>query len=193
MEYEMTTWEGLYQAMLELAQKIVESSYKPDVIVGIARGGWMVARIMSDLLNNSNVGNIKIEYYVDVGVRSEKPIVTQPVSVDVRGKRVLLVDDVADTGESLKVAVDHLKERGASEVRVATIHYKPWSVFEPDYWVRKTEAWVIYRWELAEFARSLLEKMRKEGKSIEDVKKELVKIGFEPEIADEIMEFATKL
>src|SRR5438046_1170240 len=98
--------------LLSLAKRIKSSGYKAEVIVGISRGGWPPARIMSDLLENSNIANMKVEFYKDIGVRSRKPRITQPVTANVTGKRVLVVDDVADSGHSLKVVANHLRRKG---------------------------------------------------------------------------------
>src|SRR6266699_3488305 len=84
--------------LLDLAQQIRRDGYKPEVIVGVSRGGWPPARVMSDLLQNPNLANMKVEFYKDIGVRNKKPRITQPATMEVVGKRVLVVDDVSDTG-----------------------------------------------------------------------------------------------
>ena len=185
MKFITLTWEKFYWQIVKLAEKVEESGYKPDVIVGIARGGWVVARIMSDLLDNPNVASIRVEFYRSVAETKEKPIITQPVSADVRGKKVLLVDDVADTGESILCALKHLKERGAKEVKVAVVHKKPWSKVEPDYYVELVDAWIIYPHEYRETIRELVKKMLKEGiDKEEDMRKRLLEIGLSKEVVD---------
>jgi len=102
-KYEAPGWDAIYQMLLDLAQQIRKDQYKPEIIVGVSRGGWPPARVMSDLLQNPNLANLKVEFYRDIGVRNKKPRITQPVTMEVVGKRVLVVDDVSDTGHSLRV------------------------------------------------------------------------------------------
>jgi hypoxanthine phosphoribosyltransferase len=136
--------------LLDLAQQIKKDEYKPEVIVGVSRGGWPPARVMSDLLQNSNLANMKVEFYKDIGVRNKKPRITQPVTMEVMGKRALVVDDVSDTGHSLRVVADHLRRKPVKELRVCTIYMKPKSVFRPNYYSRTTEKWIIFPWERLE-------------------------------------------
>jgi hypothetical protein len=78
--------------------------------------------------------------------------------MDLKGKKVLLVDDIADSGRSLAVAKDYITKKGAKEVRTATLHYKPESASKPDYFVVTTTAWVVYPWERHEMERELEKK-----------------------------------
>ncbi|MDQ1280153.1 MAG: uncharacterized protein QG670_1416, partial [Thermoproteota archaeon] len=80
-KFEIPSWNHIYELLIELAGKLKESGFKPDVIVGISRGGWVPARILSDLLENPNIANIKVEFYLDIYKTAEKPTVTQPVSI----------------------------------------------------------------------------------------------------------------
>ncbi|MEM2965087.1 MAG: phosphoribosyltransferase family protein, partial [Candidatus Bathyarchaeia archaeon] len=82
-EYLILEWEDIYRMCIELSKRIKEDDFKPDVIVGVARGGWIPARILSDLLENTNLANIKAEFYEDVAKTGKKPRITQPVSTDV--------------------------------------------------------------------------------------------------------------
>jgi hypoxanthine phosphoribosyltransferase len=173
---------------IQLAEKIRKNGFAPDVIVGVARGGWIPARIMSDLLDNSNLASLKVEFYVDVAKTGRKPVITQPVSTSVKGKKVLVVDDVADTGESLKLVSEHLKRRGAAEVKIATLHYKPKSILKPDFYIKETEAWIVYPHERFEFIKSMIKKFRGEGKSSDQVKEELVKIGLQAQLVSKFVD-----
>ncbi len=141
------SWGRLEGMCRSLSSRIRRSRYEPDCIIGIARGGWVPARLLSDFLENKNLGSMRVEFYVRAGVKLPKPVIRQKPSILVRGCRVLLVDDVSDSGLSLEVAKSDLMKRGAREVRVATLHKKPDTVFEPDYYVGKTSAWIMYPWE----------------------------------------------
>src|SRR5207247_4051609 len=93
---------------------------------------------------------MKVELYKDIGVRNKKPRITQPVTMEVVGKRVLVVDDVSDTGHSLRVVGDHLRRKPVKELRVCTIYMKPQSIYRPDYYSRTTRKWIIFPWERLE-------------------------------------------
>jgi hypothetical protein len=190
--FEVPSWEQIYMMLLEIAEKIKTDGFEPDVIVGVCRGGWPPARVISDLLENAELANVKAEFYLGVGETKGEPVITQPVSTSVRGKRVLVVDEVADTGKSLRLVKEHLMERGALQVKVATIYYKPWSLIIPDYYEKETSHWIVFPWEIKETIRKLVEKCRREGRSFEEEKGKLVEAGLNPDLIErflrEIME-----
>jgi hypoxanthine phosphoribosyltransferase len=177
MEYLAPSWEEIYNLCLDLADEIKKNKFNPEVIVGIARGGWIPARILSDLLGNSYTANIKIDFYRGVGETKERPIITQTISTIVEGKKVLIADDVADSGKSLKVAKEHLEQCGATQVKIATIYYKPWSIIKPDFYIKETEAWIIFPWERKEFVSKMMESLRAKGLSHDEIMKEIEKSG----------------
>jgi len=192
LEFEIPTWEKIYELLLNLASKIRKANFKPDVIVGISRGGWPPARIMSDLLENPELANVKAEFYLDVAKTKSEPVITQPVSVSVHGKKILIVDDVADTGKSLRLVRSHLKEQGATDVKIAAIYYKPWSVVTPDWYERKTSHWIIFPWERKETVRNVVKRFKSEGKTVEEAKETLIRYGLDRRLVerflDEILE-----
>ena len=155
---------------MDLAEKVRDSDYKPQVIVGVSRGGWPPARIMSDLLQNSNLANIKVEFYKDIGVRAKKPRITQPVTSDVAGKRVLVVDDVSDTGHSLQVVVNHLRHKSVRDIKVCTLYLKPKSVFKPDFYARVTRKWVIFPWERLEAVHLIARRVKSASSIVRELK-----------------------
>ena len=192
LEFEIPSWDKIYELLLNLSSKIRKSNFKSDVIVGISRGGWPPARIMSDLLENPELANVKAEFYLGVAKTKSEPVITQPVSVSVHGKKILIVDDVADTGKSLRLVRLHLKEQGATDVKIATIYYKPWSVVKPDWYERKTSHWVIFPWERKETVRNVVKRFKSEGKTVEEAKETLIRYGLERKLVerflDEILE-----
>jgi hypoxanthine phosphoribosyltransferase len=177
LEFEVPKWNQIYEMLLNLAEKIRKNNFKPDIIVGVSRGGWPPARVMSDLLNNPNLANVRTEFYLGVAETKGEPTLTQPVSMKVAGKKVLVVDEVADTGKSLKLVKEHIIEKGATEVKIATVYYKPWSIVKPDYCERETSIWIVFPWEIKETVRKIVERCREKGKSIEEETAKLVKAG----------------
>jgi hypoxanthine phosphoribosyltransferase len=168
--------------LLHLAEKIRKDTFKPDIIVGVSRGGWPPARVMSDLLDNTNLANVKVEFYLGVAETKGEPILTQPVSTAVVGKKVLIVDEVADTGKSLKLIKEHMIKEGATEVKVATVYYKPWSIVIPDYYERETSRWIVFPWEIKETIRKMVKKCKEKRKSIEVEMDKLVEAGLSAEL-----------
>jgi len=177
LEFEVPTWNQIYNILLNLAETIRKTGFKPDIIVGVSRGGWLPARVLSDLLSNPNLANVKAEFYLGVAETKGEPTLTQPVSMKVAGKKVLIVDEVADTGRSLKLVKEHIIQQGATEVKIATVYYKPWSIVTPDYYKKKTSCWVVFPWEIKETVRKIVKKCREKGKSIEEETTKLVKAG----------------
>jgi len=186
-KFEIPTWEKIYELLLNLANQIKKAGFKPDIIVGVARGGWPPARILSDLLENPEIANVKAEFYLSVAETKGEPVITQPVSVPVEGKKVLVVDDVADTGKSLTFVRDHLKEKGATDVKIATIYCKPWSMLTPDWFEKKTHRWIIFPWERKETVRRILEKCKKHGKTIKDAKEMLINYSVDSKLVDKFI------
>ena len=176
--------------LLSLAIRIKESGFKPDLIVGVSRGGWAPGRILSDLLANTHTANIKIEFYVGISKTGRKPIVTQPISEDISKKKILIVDDVADTGESLLVALDHIHERGAGEVRTVTVYHKPHSKFKPDFFAETTSNWIVFPWERLETTVLLVQEAKAEGRSMESVRETLLKCKIDERTASALLKLA---
>ena len=191
MNYLILSWQDVYNLTLRLSERIVKSGFVPDIIVGIARGGWIPARILSDVLYTSAMFNIRIEYYSSIGTKGETPIVTQPLSMSLDGKKVLLIDEVADTGDSLLYAIEHVKNLGAETIKSAVLHLKPTSKVTPDFYITLTEAWTVYPWESRESIIELIKKFQTEEPELDmkQLRDKLVfEAGFDPTIADYFIE-----
>jgi len=184
LEFEIPSWEKIYKMLIELADRIRRNGFEPDVIVGVSRGGWAPARVMSDLLENPKLANVRAEFYLGVAETKGEPVITQPISASVKGKGVLVMDDVADTGKSLRLVKIHLLNEGATDVKIATIYYKPWSVLTPDYYMKKTKLWIVFPWERKETIRNILKKCEEQKKPFEEVKKQLVKSGLDRKLVE---------
>jgi len=189
-EYEAPSWDKIYEMILDLAVRVRQSGFKPDLIVGVSRGGWAPGRILSDLLENTHTANIKIEFYTGIETTTRKPLVTQAISEDIYKKNILVVDDVADTGESLKVALDHVRDKGAGTVRTVTVYYKPHSSFKPDYFAGTTSNWIIFPWERLEATKLLLAEAKAKSRNIASVRETLRKCGIDDKIADSLIQLA---
>jgi hypoxanthine phosphoribosyltransferase len=186
-EFEVPTWSQIYAMLVSQAEKIRCSGFKSDVIVGVTRGGWVPARVLSDSLEIHALATVGVEFYLGVSETISKPVLTQGVSLDVRGKKVLLVDDVTDTGGSLRLAIEHLEQRGVGEVQVATVYRKPLSVITPEFYEKETQCWVVFPWEVKETLKNIL---RKHGGSVKVVAEKLVKAGLPIQLVEEFLKEA---
>jgi len=171
-------WDDVQSLTEEVASQIQESGYVPDVIVAVSRGGFDPARILCDQLGIKRLASLQVEYYRDINETSSTPEIVFPLNAEVPDMSILVVDDVSDTGSSLRAARDHVLERGASEVRVATLHVKPWTKFRPDYSASVVESWIIYPWEIVESITSITEKLKLEGLSSSNMERALIRLGF---------------
>ncbi len=158
MEYLRLGWDDIEAQCKQIAREIKRKKLEFDVIVGLARGGWIPARLLSDYLGIDELHTVRVKFYASVGQRMEKPLILHPTQFDIQGKRILLVDDIADTGESLIAALEHLKEKNCDRVFVVTLVKKPRSKFTPDLYAKETRAWVVFPWEVKETIECLKEK-----------------------------------
>jgi uncharacterized protein len=144
---EALTYERFGEAIRELTATIVDSGYEADWIVCIARGGLIVGGAIGYALPLKNIATLNVEFYTDVDQRLDAPVVLPPVLdlVDLAHTKVLVVDDVADTGETLKLVVELLAP-SVEEVRSAVLYEKSRSVVRPDYSWRKTDDWIDFPW-----------------------------------------------
>jgi hypothetical protein len=150
------SWGKIDDLCQKLSEKI-SKNYSPDIIIGIIRGGLVPARLISDLMHNKNIATMRVESYFGIGKRKE-PKITQKLTVEIKNKSILLVDDVSDSGYSMKEAVKYLKKLHPSTIKTATLHYKPQSIFKPDYYIEETDKWIIYPWEINETKKRLEDK-----------------------------------
>ena len=158
VKYLHLSWRDIEELAEKLADKIAYD-YEPDILVGILRGGVTVAHLLSDLLGFRVIYPIGCNSYVDVAKRFSVRVYSPLALSDLSGKKILLVDDVADEGLTLKAVIEQeLSPKNPDEVRVATLHMKPWCRFKPDYYVQLTDAWIIYPWERREVVRQVASK-----------------------------------
>ena len=140
MRFERVTWRQVDAMCNRLAKEIRKSGFRPDYIVGIGRGGWVPARLLSGLLGVESLYSVGVRFYSGAGRKKSKPVITQDFPLGIAGKRILIVDDVADTGRSLWLV--HKRLDGAAKLKIATLHLKTGSIVKPDFFAKKTAAWV---------------------------------------------------
>jgi xanthine phosphoribosyltransferase len=121
-------------------------SFEPHAIVAIARGGLTLGHTMAEALNIREVQTLRTELYDNTSKRDSISIFGQCRFIE--KKRVLVVDDISDSGETLKEIMHFLKEENKGvEFRSATLFYKETSIYEPNYWINKADEWIDFFWE----------------------------------------------
>src|SRR5436853_3865462 len=141
------TWDDLGRGARELARIVVEDGYRPDMLLSIARGGLLLGGALGYALDVKNTFTMNVEFYVGVDERLPMPMILPPVPelVDLEEARVLIVDDVADTGRTLALVKDFCAGR-VGEVRCAVLYEKPQSEVKCEYVWRRTDRWIDFPW-----------------------------------------------
>lgn len=152
---EILTWEGFGTAQQELAQSILDSGYRPEIVIGISRGGIIPAGALTHSLGLKLADVINVEFYNDAAKTVPDPVLLSPVldTDSITGHRLLVVDDVVDPGHTLGLVLKLLRGYGA-EVRSAVLYAKPFTVVEPDYIWRRTDKWIVFPWDAAQLDRT---------------------------------------
>jgi hypoxanthine phosphoribosyltransferase len=167
---ELISWTETERLCQRLAGLIKESGYLPDLIIAIGRGGYVPARLLCDYMHIMGLTSIKIEHYLSGANRQEEAVIRYPLKADIRGLRVLVVDDVNDTGDTLEAAMQHLQTFQPGEIRTAVMHHKAVTRFKADYSAGKIIKWrwLIYPWAVNEDVSAFLKRLKPAPGSLED-------------------------
>ena len=146
-ERENLGWQEFGDACRTLTRTVVDSGYEPDLILSITRGGLLPAAAIAYALDIKNVHIINVEFYTGVDERLPEPIFLPPLPATnyLADQKLLIVDDVADTGETLRLVRD-FADRVAQESRVAVLYEKSRSMIACDYVWRRTDGWIVFPW-----------------------------------------------
>lgn len=175
MNYHVVSWEELQNTLYTLAETIHNSKQKFDIIVAIARGGLTISHVLSDFLELP-VASFTVQSYKNYVEQGELKI-TYELGGDLRGKSVLLVDDVADSGQTFLRAIEHLKLNGATTIVTAAPYYKPKSIYKPDFFVTKTRDWIIFPFDMRESVRAISAELREKEWTPGAIRQELQRMG----------------
>jgi hypoxanthine phosphoribosyltransferase len=141
------TWDELGSGSKVLAEQVAADGFRPDFILGISRGGLFVAGALAYALGVKNTFTMSVEFYTGVDERLDLPMILPPVPdlVDLHEARVLIADDVADTGQTLVLVKDFLEGK-VEEVKIAVLYEKPRSVIRCEYVWSRTDRWIVFPW-----------------------------------------------
>jgi len=145
---ELVTWNDAYLLAKDLSRKIKYSGFSPDLVIAIGRGGYVPARVVCDFMLHDLLTCMKVEHWGVAAHKKDKAEVRFPLAVDVSGLKVLILDDVTDTGDTLQISVDYVGSLGPEEIRTGVLQHKISSLFRPDYYSEKIVEWrwIIYPW-----------------------------------------------
>jgi hypothetical protein len=183
--YIAPTWAELYRLTSSVARQIKVAGQSFDQIITLANGGWPMAVVMSDLLNIGPLASIGVKFYTGIDQRLSQPEMYHPLPVKVTGQRILLFDDVADTGESLEFVKAYLETEGAALVETATLLFKPHSKLKPDYYGAETTAWVIFPHDVVESIQVIGQRWQADGVPVTEITTRFIEFGFQPEWVEE--------
>ena len=173
----VTNWEYIYDLCRDVADDVKRAEFEPDVVVALARGGWFAGRCLCDFLGLDDLASLKIEHYVGTAQQGDEPEIRYPLADGaVEGKDVLVVDDIADTGQSLQTAAECVAERDPASVRTATLQLLDTSDHDPAFVGERLDewTWVVYPWnfieDMTELVGGVMEKSERDVHSVEDVR-----------------------
>lgn len=163
---DLRSWDEMRDLSKKVAREILDSGYGPDCIVAILRGGIVPAMNLSDLLGIHDILTLRVRHWGITATKDKKAKIETPLNLDLTGKKILLVDDLTDTGESMVLCIKHLRDLNAKEVKTATLIHKESSRFEPDFYAEKAGEWkwIILPWNLTEDLCNLISGVMKEQK-----------------------------
>lgn len=160
--YLCPSWSDLTNYCCVLTDALKDTSY--DMVVSLAKGGWPLSRMYADCAGVRELYSLGVKFYTGIDEQAVAPVVYQDIDpILIQGKTILLFDDIADSGHSLRFAASHLLSLGAQKVMSVVIYYKPRSVVKPDYYCAETTDWVIFPFEVFETCQQLSQRWAKLG------------------------------
>jgi hypoxanthine phosphoribosyltransferase len=166
-------WSYAYTLCKDASEEIRAAGYTPDVVIGVARGGWYLARVLCDFFLLKDLISVKVEHWGLAATITGDAKLKCGLDVNalelVRGKRVLIADDVTDTGDSLRLIAAYLESSGANEVKTVTMQHKTTAAYAPDFYGElMTEwTWIVYPWSIIEDVLELSEQtLAKTGRGL---------------------------
>ncbi|MGC9121554.1 MAG: phosphoribosyltransferase [Thermogladius sp.] len=173
VKVKLVSWEEIVEWSRGLANIVKSSGFKPDVVVALSRGGYVPGRLICDFLGVENLLSIQSQHWTEAAKAEERAIIKFPYQLDLRGFKVLVVDDIVDTGDTLKLARDFIAENWRpSELRTAALQWiSSVAKFKPDYYYIEVKDWwwFQYPWTRLEdttqfIKRMVLETLKETGK-----------------------------
>ncbi len=192
---QLVSWKDIERWSKDIVYKVMISGYEPEIVIGLARGGLVPARLIADYLNIKDLYAVKTEHWGLTATPDGKARLAQGLQVSIEDKKVLVVDDITDTGQSLKLAVDHIREHKPSKIKSATLLHITHSKYVPDYYSEEVPedkwTWFIFPWNVYEDMRNLIPKTlykKRNKREIKNALKEQFEIDVPMKIISEVLE-----
>lgn len=176
VSYLPVSWSTYHGFAQKLAATILSHDLKLNEIVAVSRGGLTLGHLMADFLQLP-VFTFTIQSYKQIQEQG-KANISEPLSRPIKDKNILLVDDVADSGTTLKRALNYLEKLNPRNITTITMFVKPTSSVKPDFYAEITDKWIIYPYEVTETIMGITRQMLKSGKSKAQIQKQLQELGF---------------
>ena len=186
----LPSWDYLNNSCKKIVKKIKEDKFKPDVVIALSRGGFVPARTICDMLIIKDLVSIKVDHWGITASMDGKASIRYPLKVDLTGKKILVVDDITDSGESMIVSIDFLKSLNPKEIKTAAALHIKTSKFKPDYYGEEIDwKWVTFPWNYVEDMCNIMPKVldEKKSKNIEEIRNDMKK-NFKIDISDEAVD-----
>jgi len=168
------SWELFEKLAKNVAKSIRKDGFQPDFMVGLARGGWVLSRVLCDFLGVKDLVSLKVEHWGVTATPDGKAQIKYPFDIDLSGKNVLVVDDITDTGESMLVAVEYVKSKNPASIKTAALRHIDGSKFTPDYYGDVISwRWVVFPWNFVEDMCNLVPKASEDTDSLGEIKKRM--------------------
>jgi hypoxanthine phosphoribosyltransferase len=177
--YLAPSWQEMGELTFLLAKKILASKKKFDRLITMAKGGWTWSRTMVDYLGIEEVASIQVKFYSGIFETKPSPVIAQSLPIPVLKEKLLVFDDVADSGETLIAVKKYLHLCGAKSITSAALFYKSWARFVPDYYGSVTESWIIFPHEIRESIKFVGTNWEKQGLKPREIKQRLIQIGLD--------------
>jgi uncharacterized protein len=183
------TWAEIDRWADSVADRVRDAGAVPDTIVGLTRGGWVPGRLLCDRLGVDRLVSLRAQHWGVTATRTGAAALTEGLSGPVRGRAVLVVDDITDTGDSLALAVDHVRARRPSRIESATLLHITGARHVPTYYgeevARSEWAWVVFPWNYWEDLVALSARAAPEATPLPRVRAELKRrAGLDVPLAD---------
>ena len=192
----LPSWEELHEDIKEIVKKIKIDNYQPDIVIALSRGGFVPARVICDLMIIKDLVSVKVDHWGITAAKDGKAHLRYPINADLSGKKALIVDDITDTGESMKISKEFVKTLNPKEIRTAAIYHIKTSKFVPDYYSKQIDwIWVVWPWNYFEDMVNIVPKVLNEnsGRSVKEIK-EYLKGSFKIDVSEqEIIEIMREL
>ncbi len=184
---KLVTWDEIVEWSWGLAEKIMNDGYIPDIIIAIARGGYVPARLLCDFLGVENLVSIQSQHWTEAAKKDERALIKFEYHINLTGYKALLVDDIIDTGESVILARDFIKKYWSpKELKTAALQWiSPVAKIKPDYYYLEVKEWIWFQYpwtrleDVTQFIKRIIETEFKNNSRVQWSEKELEEAFYE--------------